>query len=161
MNIMYLIISTILIIAGLVGIFVPVLPGTWLVFGAIIFYAWGTGFQVFGIGYMILFTLLALAAWGIDYAASFLTAKKYGASKQGIIASIVLGLIGLVVFSVPGLIIGQLAGIILGELYFGKEMKNAVKSGVAVFIGYLLGNVVKVFICSIMVIIFYYRALTF
>jgi uncharacterized protein len=100
-------------------------------------------------------------AWGIDYLASILTAKKYGASKYGIIGSIVLGIIGLIIFSVPGLIIGQLAGVILGELYFGKEMRIAFKSGIAVFIGYLLGNTAKIVLCSIIVAVFYFRVFTF
>lgn len=148
-----------MIIVGLVGIFVPMLPGAWLVFGGTVVYAWATGFQVITIGYLVLFAILTVISSGVDYAASALTAKKYGASKYSIIASVVLGLLGLVVFSVPGLVIGQLAGIILGELYFGKAFKTAVKSGVAVFIGYLLGNVAKVFLCSIIVVIFYYKVL--
>lgn len=150
-----------MIVIGLVGIFVPVLPGAWLVFAGIFLYAWSTNFQVITIGYLILFAILTVVSSAVDYIASFFTAKKYGASKLGIIASVVLGVIGLLVFSVPGLIIGQLIGIILGELYFGKEMKSAVKSGVAVFVGYLLGNIAKVFICSIMVVIFYFKALSF
>lgn len=161
MNILFLILSTILILIGMVGIFVPVLPGTGLVFAGTLLYAWITDFEVISIGYLILFGVLAALAWGVDYLASILTAKKYGASKIGIIASIVLGIIGLVVFSVPGLIIGQLAGIILGELYFGKEMKAAIKSGMAVFIGYLLGNTAKIILCSVIAVIFYIKVFSF
>jgi len=124
-------------------------------------YAWSTNFQVITIGYLVIFLILAGLASAVDYLASFITAKKYGASKYGIIGSVLVGIIGMILFSLPGLIIGQLTGIILGELYYGKKMKSAMKSGIAVFIGYLLGNVIKVFICSIMVVIFYYKALTF
>ncbi|MDF2890211.1 MAG: hypothetical protein K0R80_578 [Clostridia bacterium] len=161
MNILFLAITTIVILVGLVGIFVPVLPGTWLVFAGTLLYAWVTNFQVISIGYIILFAALAALAAGIDYIASLLTAKKYGASKYGLIGSVVLGVIGLIVFSIPGLIIGQLLGVILGELYFGKEMKSAVKSGIAVFIGYLLGNSAKIILTSIIVVIFYLKVLTF
>lgn len=150
-----------MIVVGFVGIFVPVLPGTWLVFAGTLVYAWGTNFQVITIGYLILFAILGGISSGVDYLASILTAQKYGASKYSIIASIVFGLLGLLLFSVPGLIIGQLTGIILGELYFGKEMKSAIKSGVAVFIGYLLGNIAKVFLCSIIAVIFYFKVLAF
>lgn len=161
MSIIYLLISTIIMLVGLVGIFVPVLPGTWLVFGGTLLYAWGTGFQVITVGYLIFFALLAALAWGVDYAASLLTAKKYGASKYGLIGSVVLGILGLLIFSVPGLIIGQLLGVILGELYFGKEMKTAFRSGLAVFVGYLLGNTAKVLLCCIIVVVFYYRIFTY
>lgn len=160
MNILFLIISSIIILVGLVGIFVPVLPGTWLVFAGTVLYAWVTNFEVISIGYLILFGALAALAWGIDYIASLLTAKKYGTSKYGLIGSVVLGIIGLIIFSIPGLIIGQLLGVILGELYFGKEMRSAIKSGMAVFIGYLLGNTAKVLLCSIIVVIFYLKVLS-
>lgn len=161
MNILFLVISSIIMLAGLVGIFVPVLPGTGLVFAGTLLYAWATDFQVISIGYLVFFAILAALAWAVDYVASLLTAKKYGASKYGLIGSVVLGILGLIFFSVPGLIIGQLLGVIIGELYFGKEMRNAVKSGLAVFIGYLLGNTVKVILCSIIVVVFYYKVLTF
>ena len=161
MNILFLIISTIAIVAGLVGIFVPVLPGAWLVFAGTLLYAWVTSFQVISIGYVILFAVLAVLASGLDYLASLLTAKKYGASKYGLIGSVVLGIIGLIVFSIPGLIIGQLLGVILGELYFGKKMRSAVKAGMAVFVGYLLGNTAKIILCSIIAVIFYIKVLNF
>ena len=161
MNILFLILSTIIMLVGMVGIFVPVLPGTGLVFAGTLLYAWSTNFQVISIGYLIFFAVLAVLAWGIDYVASILTAKKYGASKYSIICSVVLGIIGMILFSVPGLIIGQLAGIILGELYFGKEMRSAIKSGVAVFVGYLLANTAKMVLCSIIVAVFYFREFTY
>ncbi|MDF2840450.1 MAG: hypothetical protein K0Q99_1222 [Clostridia bacterium] len=161
MNILFLVISTIIMLVGMVGIFVPMLPGTGLVFGGALLYAWSTNFQVISIGYLVFFAVLAALAWGIDYLASILTAKKYGASKYGIIASVILGIIGLILFSVPGLVIGQLTGVILGELYFGKDMKIAFKSGIAVFIGWLLGNTAKIVLCSIIVAVFYFRVFTY
>lgn len=161
MNILFLIISTIIMLVGMVGIFVPVLPGTVLVFAGALLYAWVTNFEVISIGWLIFFAVLAALAWGIDYLASLLTAKKYGASKYGLIGSVVLGIIGLLTFSIPGLIIGQLLGVILGELYFGKEMKIALKSGIAVFIGYILGNTAKIVLCSIIFVIFYIKVFTF
>jgi uncharacterized protein YqgC (DUF456 family) len=160
MDILFFIISTILILIGMLGIFLPVLPGTWLVFAGTLLYAWGTNFQTISIGYILFFGVLAALAWGVDYLASLLTAKKYGTSKYGLIGSVLLGIIGLIFFSIPGLIIGQLLGVIIGELYFGKEMRGAVKSGIAVFIGYLLGNTIKIILCSVIVVIFYIKVLS-
>jgi uncharacterized protein len=160
MDIFFLIISTIIILVGMVGIFLPVLPGTWLVFAGTLLYAWGTNFQVISIGYLILFGVLASLAWGIDYLASLLTAKKYGTSKYGLIGSVLLGIIGLIIFNIPGLIIGQLLGVILGELYFGKKMQSAVKSGMVVFVGYLIGSTIKIILSSVIVVIFYIKVLS-
>jgi uncharacterized protein YqgC (DUF456 family) len=156
-NIILLIISAILIIIGMLGIFLPVLPGAALVFGGTLLYAWGTGFEVISAGYIALFGVLAVLAWGVDYIAGLLTAKKYGTSKYGIIGSVVLGIIGLIMFNVIGLIVGQLLGVILGELYYGKKMDSALKSGMAAFIGYVLGSIAKVVLCGIIAVMFFYK----
>lgn len=159
MNGVYLIVSTALIIVGVLGIFIPGLPGTGLVFIGTLVYAWATGFQAIGWGTLLIFLLLTLLAMGVDYIAGLLTAQKFGASKQGIIGSVIGGILGLIIFSLPGLILGQLAGVIAGELMFGRKMKESMKSGLGVFIGYLLGSLVKVIITTMMIIVFYFKVL--
>ena len=119
-------------------------------------YAWATGFQVIGWGTLIIFLLLTLLAMGVDYIAGLMTAQKFGASKQGIIGSVVGGIVGLIAFNIPGLILGQLAGD-LGELLFGRNMKESMKSGFGVFIGYLLGSIAKVILTTLIIIIFYVK----
>ena len=157
MNGVYLIVSTALIIVGLLGIFIPGLPGTGLVFVGTLVYAWGTGFQAIGWGTLLLFLFLTILAMAVDYGAGLLTAQKFGASKQGILGSVIGGIVGLVIFNIPGLILGQLIGVILGELMFGRKMKESMKSGFGVFVGYLLGSIAKVIITTLMIIIFYFK----
>lgn len=146
-------------LTGLAGVFLPVLPGVPLVFAGAFIYAWSTGFQVVTIGNLIFFAILTAIASGVDYVGGMITAKKYGASKYGLIGGVVGGILGLAIFSIPGLIIGQLAGVILGELYFGKQMKESFTSGFAMFIGYILGSTVKVFFAGLIVIVFYIKVL--
>lgn len=153
----YLIVSTALIIVGLLGIFIPGLPGTGLVFAGTLVYAWGTGFQAIGWGTLLLFLFLTLLSMAVDYGAGLITAQKFGASKQGIFGSIIGGILGMITFNLPGLILGQLIGVIAGELMFGRKMKESMKSGFGVFIGYLLGSITKVIITTLMVIIFYFK----
>lgn len=161
MEILFLLLSTTLFIVGMLGIFLPALPGPILVFAGTLLYAWHEGFRAISTGYILLFAVLAALSWGLDYIASLVTAKKVGTSKYGLIGGLVLGILGLILFSLPGLVLGQLLGVILGELYKGKKFGFALKSGAAVFIGYLLGNGAKLVLCSIMIIIFYWRVLTF
>jgi len=151
----YFIVSTALIIIGVLGIFIPGLPGTGLVFIGTLVYAWGTGFQVIGWGPLLIFLILTLIAMGVDYLAGIMTAQKFGASKQGIIGSVIGGIVGLIAFNIPGLILGQLAGVIIGELMFGRKMNESIKSGFGVFIGYLLGSIAKVVLTTLIIIIFY------
>lgn len=159
LNLLFLVLSTVIMLAGLAGVFLPVLPGVPLVFAGAFIYSWSTGFQVITVGNLIFFAILTGIASAIDYAGGLITAKKYGASKYGLIGGILGGILGLVIFSIPGLIIGQLAGVILGELYFGKEMKESFTSGFAMFVGYVLGSTVKVFFAGLIVIVFYIKVL--
>lgn len=159
LNLLYLLLSTIIILIGLAGIFLPALPGVPLVFAGTFLYAWSTNFEVVTIANLIFFALLAAVSSVVDYAGGFITVKKYGASRYGLIGSVAGGILGLLAFSIPGLIIGQLAGVILGELYFGKGIRTSMKSGLAVFVGYLLGSTIKVFFAGLIVIVFYSKVL--
>lgn len=160
MNLLFLILSSAVILAGLAGVFLPVLPGVPLIFAGAFIYAWSTGFQVITIGNLIFFAILTAVASAVDYIGGVITAKKYGASKYGLIGGVLGGILGLVVLGIPGLIIGQLAGVILGELYFGKQMKESFTSGFAMFVGYILGSTVKVFFAGLIVIVFYIKVLS-
>lgn len=159
LNLLFLILSTAVMLAGLAGVFLPVLPGVPLVLAGTFIYAWSTGFQVITVGNLIFFTVLTAIASAVDYIGGLLTAKKYGASKYGLIGGVLGGVLGLVIFSIPGLIIGQLAGVILGELYFGKQMKESFTSGFAMFVGYILGSTIKVFFAGLIVIVFYIKVI--
>ena len=159
LSLLFLILSSAIMLTGLAGVFLPVLPGVPLVFAGAFIYAWSTSFEVITVGNIVLFAVLTAIASAVDYVGGLITAKKYGASKYGLIGGILGGILGLIVLGIPGLIIGQLAGVILGELYFGKQMKESFTSGFAMFVGYILGSTVKVFFAGLIVIIFYIKIL--
>lgn len=159
LSLLFLMLSTVVMLTGLAGIFLPVLPGVPLVFAGAFIYAWSTGFQVITIGNLIFFAILTALAGAVDYIGGLITAKKYGASKYGLIGGFLGGVLGLVFFSIPGLIAGQLTGVILGELYFGKQIRESFTSGLAMFAGYILGSTVKVFFAGLIVIVFYIKVL--
>ena len=159
LSILFLILSSAIMLTGLAGVFLPVLPGVPLVFAGAFIYAWSTSFEVITVGNIVLFAVLTAIASAVDYVGGLITAKKYGASRYGLIGGILGGILGLIVLGIPGLIIGQLAGVILGELYFGKQMKESFTSGFAMFVGYILGSTVKVFFAGLIVIIFYIKIL--
>ena len=159
LSILFLILSSAIMLTGLAGVFLPVLPGVPLVFAGAFIYAWSTSFEVITVGNIVLFAVLTAIASAVDYVGGLITAKKYGASRYGLIGGILGGILGLIAFGIPGLIIGQLAGVILGEMYFGKQMKESFTSGFAMFVGYILGSTVKVFFAGLIVIIFYIKIL--
>jgi len=80
------VIAALLVVVGLAGTVLPVLPGVALVFTGLTLAAWADGFArvgAFTIAILGLLTALAVAA---DFVASALGAKKLGASPRGAIA---------------------------------------------------------------------------
>ena len=76
-----------LIVLGLAGTVLPVLPGTVLVWAGIVLGAWIDDFARVSLPTVGVITVLALLAWGLDYAAGLLGAQRAGASKQALLGA--------------------------------------------------------------------------
>ncbi len=142
-----------LILVGLAGTVLPILPGTILVWGGIVLGAWIDDFTRVSMTTVVVVSVLAVLAWGLDYVAGLMGAKKAGASKQALIgaaAGTVLGLfMGLI-----GVLFMPLVGAAVGEYLAQKDQTRAVKVGVATWIGIMVGLIAKVVLAFIMVGIF-------
>ena len=147
------ILCAVLILAGLAGTVLPVLPGTLLVWGGVVLGAWIDDFTRVGVTTLAVVTVLAVLAWGLDYVAGLMGAKKAGASKVALVgggAGTVVGLfMGLV-----GVLFMPLAGAAAGEYLAQKDQARAVKVGVATWVGIMVGLIAKVVLSFIMVGIF-------
>ncbi len=148
------IVSAALIIIGLLGVFLPVLPGIPLAYAGMIVAAWAGGFKEISILVLILLGLLTLASVAIDFLASALGAKRAGASKMAILGAGLGSLFGMIFFSLPGLILGPFMGVMAVETAQGKSMREAGKIGFATWIGMAIGVALKVGLAFAMMGIF-------
>jgi uncharacterized protein len=154
-TILVYIIVAVLMLAGIVGSFLPLLPGPPLiVLGALIYGFYDkfdkVDFKI--IGFLI---LLALISFVLDFISGALGAKKAKVSSAAIGGTILGGLVGLIFFNFGGLIVGTFLGAFIAELIFAKKGgKQALKAGLSSLIGFLAGAAVKVLIAIIMVIFF-------
>ncbi|UUX94745.1 DUF456 domain-containing protein [Aquabacterium sp. J223] len=145
--------SWLLIVAGLAGTVLPVLPGTALVLAGTLLGAWIDDFTRVGSLSITVLVLLAVLSWVLEYVAGVLGAKRAGASKQamvgaaiGTVAGLFLGLIG--VLFLP------LAGAAIGEFIARRHHGAAMRVGIATWMGLMAGLVAKVVIAFIMVGVF-------
>lgn len=146
-------ITLLVMLLGLIGSILPALPGTPLVFIAAIghrLYFGENSVSNLMLGILAGLMILSLV---LDFAASMLGAKKFGATWRGAVGAAVGGIIGLF-FSLPGIILGPLIGAILLEMLGGREFKPAARAGVGAVIGLLLGVVGKFSIAVLMSILF-------
>ena len=142
-----------LILAGLAGTVLPVLPGTLLVWGGVVLGAWIDDFTRVGVTTLVVVTVLAVLAWGLDYVAGLMGAKKAGASKLALLGAAAGAVVGLFM-GLVGVLFMPLVGAAAGACLARKDQTRAVKVGVATWVGIMVGLIAKVVLAFIMVGIF-------
>lgn len=147
------VLCALLMVLGLAGTVLPVLPGTLLVWAGIVLGAWIDDFARVSMTTLAVITVLAVLAWALDYAAGWMGAQRAGASKQALIGAAVGTVLGLFMGFV-GVLFMPLVGAALGEYLARKDHGRAAKVGVATWMGIVVGLVAKVVISFIMVGIF-------
>src|SRR4051812_41702135 len=94
--------AAVLVIAGLAGTILPVLPGVLLVFGGLFLAAWADGFARVGYFTLTVIGALGLLAFAADFFASVLGAKRVGASPQALFGAGIGGFAG-IFLGIPGI----------------------------------------------------------
>jgi len=147
MDILLITLGAICIFIGVLGSFVPVIPGpplSWI--GLLLFqYTSNVAFSPIFIGVT---GVIALLATLLDYYLPVLGTKKYGGSKGGVWGAI-MGLLFAVFFPVfgpLGFMIWPFAGAFIGELSQQKNQKNALRAAWGSFVGFLAGSLIKLII---------------
>lgn len=147
-----LILSIILMIIGIIGCLVPVLPGPPVSYlGLILLHV--TRFAQFSNTVLISLAVVTVIVTIVDYIVPIWGTRKFGGSKYGMRGATVGLIIGL--FLGPaGIILGPFIGAIVGELIFKDDMKYALKAGFGSLLGFLTGVGLK--LAASFVMAFYY-----
>jgi len=131
-------IGVILIVFGLLGCVLPVIPGPPLSFIGILVLHF-TRFAHFSTTFLLVLAFIAILVTVLDYIVPVWGTKKFGGTKAGMWGATIGMIIGMIFLGPLGLILGPLAGAIIGEVINGANNKDAFKAGIGAFIGFLLG----------------------
>jgi len=142
-----------LLVIGLAGAVLPALPGIPLIFGGVLLAAWIEDFQRIGGWTIGVLAMLAVIGIAIDYVAAALSARRVGASRQGVIGAAVGTLAGIFT-GLWGLVFMPLVGAAIGEFIAQRDALRAGKVGLATWLGLLLGTAAKIAIAFTMVGVF-------
>jgi uncharacterized protein YqgC (DUF456 family) len=145
--------GAILIVVGMAGTVVPLVPGIPMVFGGLLLAAWAQGFQRVGAWPLVAIGMLAALSLAIDFVATLLGAKKAGASPQALIGATIGGFAG-IFLGIPGLLLGPFIGAVAGEFYARRELGQAGKVGLGTWLGLLFGAIAKIVVGFLMIGIF-------
>lgn len=154
MDIALAIIGFLCIIAGILGSFLPVLPGPGLGWtGLLLLYftdAIPTNYWILGIS-----AAVVMAVTVLDYVIPAKGTKRYGGSKYGIWGTNIGLVIGLLAPIPLGFLIGPFVGAFVGELiYNSSDHKRAFRAATGSFIGFLASTFMKFIVCIIFAGIF-------
>ncbi len=149
----WLLVATILL--GVVGAFIPAIPGPSLIVGAVIIAGFVYGWSQVQTALIVSLVVLALC-FAIEYLAGILGGQKAGASHWGQIGSMVglgLGIFGLLP-ALPlggplvGIFLGPFIGAVVGELIYLQRdgevpgidrLQKSLKAGIGIVAGSVLG----------------------
>lgn len=151
--------AAILVLAGLVGVVLPALPGLPLVFAGLLISAWADGFQHVSWPMLTFLGLLTLVSLVLDYWAAAHGAKRVGASRTATIGAALGMLVGGFVFFPIGFFLGPFVGALAGELLHRRSVARedlgaATKIGIGTWLGIALGIALKLAIAGLMLGLF-------
>jgi hypothetical protein len=143
--------TIVLMLTGLAGTVLPLLPGTTIILGAAVMHHFALGAEKsvgwWTLGGMLVLTILSYV---VDFVSGALGAKKFGATRWGAVGGIIGAIVG-IFFGLPGIFLGPLAGVLIGELLGGKGLLPAGKSTWGTFLGTTAGMVAKLMISALMI----------
>ena len=147
MDFVLLIIGFLCIITGLLGSFLPVLPGpsiSWVGLALLYFTkAVPANYWILGIA-LIITIIISL----LDYVIPAKGTKQFGGSSYGIWGTnigLVVGIFAPIPF---GFLIGPFIGALVGELIYDyKDHQRALKAATGSFLGFLASSFMKFVIC--------------
>ena len=144
-------ITVILMVIGLAGTVLPLIPGTTIILAAAILHHLMLG-EAEGVGWWTLGGLIFLTvlSYVLDFVSGAVGAKWFGATRWGALGGIVGAIVGLF-FGIVGLFVGPLIGVLIGELLGGKKLLPAGKSTWGTLLGTTAGIIARVIIGLVMI----------
>jgi uncharacterized protein YqgC (DUF456 family) len=143
----------VLVATGMVGIILPGLPGTILVFAGFFLAAWIDDFARVGWITISILAFLTVVSFMGDFAVTAAGSKRIGASKKAMAGAAIGTIVGLI-FGLPGLIIGPFLGAAIGEYYERGDLIQAGRAGLGTWMGIIFGVILKLALAFVMIGIF-------
>lgn len=148
MDIILIIIAALFMLLGILGSFLPVLPGpitSWI--GLLIIHF--TDAIPMNATFLIITFIIAAIIWVLDYVIPAIGTKRFGGSKYGMVGTTIGLIVGLLSPIPGGIIIGPFVGALIGELINKNDSKTAVKAAFGSFIGFITSTFLKFIVALI------------
>ncbi|WP_417859898.1 DUF456 domain-containing protein [Winogradskyella sediminis] len=148
MEIFLVCIALLLIVLGILGSFLPILPGPLTSWAGLLVLHFTEGVEM-SRTFLIATLLVALLIYVLDYIIPAIGTKRFGGSKAGMIGT-TLGLIIGLFSPIPfGIIIGPFIGALIGEMIHRNDFNKALKAAFGSFLGFIASTFLKFIVAII------------
>jgi uncharacterized protein len=148
MDIFWMILGGLLMLAGLIGCILPFLPGPPLCYIGLLVQQLRTE-DAFSSRFMWIWAGITLAVLVLEYVIPVYGTKRYGGTRYGMWGCAIGIIVG--IFMGPlGLIVGPFAGALIGEMIGNADGHTALRAAFGSFLGFVAGTLLKLIACLIM-----------
>jgi hypothetical protein len=141
MELLFIGLGLILIIVGIIGAFLPVMPGLPFSYLALVILQLVS--SPFTTRFMVLWLVIVAVLMILDNVLPTWGTKKFGGTAYGVWGSII-GLIVGFFFPPVGFVVGPLVGAFAGEIIGGSKTDKAMKAAIGSFLGFAMATGLKV-----------------
>jgi hypothetical protein len=153
MDLFLLITGIVLLLLGIAGSILPVLPGPPLGYLALILLQLSS-YRPFSTSFLVAWGLVTIAITILDYVIPVYGTKVFGGTKQGMWGATIGLIVGIFFLPPIGIIAGPFFGALIGEMIGGSRDTQAFRAAFGSFLGFLAGTVMKLILSFIFVYYF-------
>tara|TARA_Y100000994_G_C15702465_1_gene445725 strand:- start:4863 stop:5342 length:480 start_codon:yes stop_codon:yes gene_type:complete len=142
MELFVIIIALLLLLVGLFGAILPILPGPIISYiGLLIFYFF-TDLNLSS-NELFIYSIVTILVFFSDYMLQFIGVKKFGGEKFSMYGTFLGILVGLF-FPPIGLVLGPFLGALIGAFVDNKERGKAIGIAIGALVGFVFGTILKI-----------------
>jgi len=146
--------AAIVVLAGLVGVIIPAIPGVPLVFAGLLIAAATAKFSFIGWGTIVFLGVLAGVSLVVDHFSGVLGARYGGASWAGLLGALIGTFIGIIYFGILGIFFGAALGVLAFELIAHRTVKKSIQAASYTFFSVVAGMVINLTLALVMLVVF-------
>ena len=161
MDVFLLIVGFIFALLGIIGSFLPILPGPFMGWiGLLLLHL--TSAIPMSYPFLIITFLISVVIWMLDYIIPSMGTKRFGGSRWGAIGT-TIGLVVGILLPIPlGFLFGAFLGALIGELLYNhKDIKRALKAAFGSFVGFLASTTLKFMVSLVFVGLYVYTVIIY
>jgi uncharacterized protein len=149
MDVVWLVLGSVLMLAGIAGCILPLLPGPPLCYLALLIQQLQSD-PPYSTKFLVIWAVITIVVTGLDYVIPIYGTKKFGGTKYGMWGCVIGLLVGLWLGPI-GIIAGPFVGALIGELVANSNADQAIRAAMGSFIGFLMGTLLKLIVCFVMI----------